>query len=107
MARSEAFYTQILGCTFQQNAPTTRMGQLGNLTIVLLAHEEPGLTSAVAFTVESLEATMETVKRAGGAIKSSPYSGPFGEAVQLSDPDGTPLEFVTLSPETRQKLTAK
>jgi predicted enzyme related to lactoylglutathione lyase len=78
------------------------MGRLGDSFIVLQAHIEPEIKSAILFAVDNLDTITEAIKQQGGNIQNSRYSGAFGEAVMLTDPDGLPLEFITPSPELNE-----
>ncbi len=97
--RKKAGTSTIFNISFQRNAPTTAIGRLGDCFIVLQAHIEVGITSAIVFAVGNLDTTIQAIEQQGGNLQKSPYSDNFGEAVMLTDPDGLPLEFITPSPE--------
>jgi len=97
LSRSVAFYTKVLGTPFEQKSPKIAISTLGDLTVVLQESKRTALTTAVSFAVNDLDETANVVMRAGGNVNRGRTEGIMGPVVNLTDPDGNPLEFVQLT----------
>jgi glyoxylase I family protein len=107
VARSTAFYTQILGFTLKhQQLPAFANVALGDAQILLSGPgasgsrpmpdgrpQAPGGWNRVVLKVGDLPAFMAELKKAGVPFRNEMETGPGGRQVQIEDPDGNPIEL--------------
>jgi catechol 2,3-dioxygenase-like lactoylglutathione lyase family enzyme len=105
--RSIAFYTQALGFKLtQRSGPVFATVSRGNLHLLLSGpgssgsrpmpdgrRQEPGGWNRIVVYVESIDATISTLKAAGTRFRNELEVGPGGKQIQLEDPDGNPIEL--------------
>lgn len=97
----KAFYTAVFGWTWIDYGPTYAASHAGEIEIGLNAEArpapvgEPGAENAIGplllFSTDHLDAFEITVREAGGAIVSGPYSYPGGRRFHFRDPGGNVL----------------
>lgn len=107
VARAVAFYTQRLGFHLvHQQLPAFGNVSLDGLNILLSGpgasgsramangeQQEPGGWNRVVLCVRDLPACIEALKAAGVAFRNEMLGGPGGRQVQITDPDGNPIEL--------------
>ena len=107
VARSTAFYTQILGFTLKhQQLPAFANVALGDAQILLSGPgasgsrpmpdgrpQAPGGWNRVVLKVSDLPAFMAELKKAGVPFRNEMETGPGGRQIQIEDPDGNPIEL--------------
>jgi len=107
VARSTAFYTEILGFTLKhQQLPAFANVALGDAQILLSGPgasgsrpmpdgrpQAPGGWNRVVLKVADLPAFMAELKKAGVPFRNEMETGPGGRQVQIEDPDGNPIEL--------------
>src|SRR5215468_5207320 len=115
-----AFYCQNLGFTeVMHPAPAFAMLMRGDLRLVLSApnpaggggqpmpdgrNQEPGGWNRFAIEVSDLEATVETLRKAGVRFRNDIVTGAGGKQILVEDPSGNPVElFEPIVPEARLK----
>jgi predicted enzyme related to lactoylglutathione lyase len=96
LERSQAFYGDLLGVSFERRGDVIAAGELQNLGIILekTADGRSGLTAAVSFEVDDIEATVDQLKQQGVRVNRDVTDTPQGKVANLTDMDGNPLEFV-------------
>ncbi len=107
VARSVAFYTDILGFELKhQHLPAFANVALGDGEVLLSGPEasgsrpmpdgrrqEPGGWTRMVLRVADLPACIEALKRSGLAFRNEMEVGPGGRQIQIEDPDGNPIEL--------------
>src|SRR5262245_31035190 len=107
VARSVAFYTQHLGFTVQhQQLPAFASISLGDTQILLSGPgasgsrpmpdgqlQKPGGWNRVVLKVDDLPAFITELKGAGLSFRNEMETGPGGRQIQITDPDGNPIEL--------------
>jgi len=104
-----AFYCQHLGFTeVMHPAPAFAMLMRGDLRLVLSApnpaggggqpmpdgrNQEPGGWNRFAIEVSDLNATVETLRKAGSRFRNDIVTGVGGKQILLEDPSGNPVEL--------------
>lgn len=107
VARAVAFYTQQLGFRVEhQQPPAFASVSLGDTRILLSGPgasgsrpmpdgqtQEPGGWNRIVLRVADLPAFIDTLKKAGVALRNNMETGPGGRQIQVEDPDGNPVEL--------------
>jgi glyoxylase I family protein len=106
LERSIAFYTEHLGFPLAQRAGPVAIVKRGHLHMLLSGPkssgarpmpdgrtQEPGGWSRIVLYVESIDATMGSLRAAGTRFRNEVEVGPGGKQVQLEDPDGNAIEL--------------
>jgi catechol 2,3-dioxygenase-like lactoylglutathione lyase family enzyme len=105
--RSLAFYTQQLGFRVVQHpAPILAIIARGDLHLILSGpgssgarplpdgrKQEPGGSNRIVLYVESLDATIASLRAADARFRNEVEVGPGGKQIQIEDPDGNPIEL--------------
>lgn len=104
---SLAFYTQQLGFkVVQRFGPVLAIIARGALHLILSGPEssgsrplpdgrkqEPGGWNRIVLYVESIDATIASLRAARTRFRNQVEVGPGGKQIQLEDPDGNPIEL--------------
>ena len=107
VARSIAFYTEVLGFKVEHQAlPAFASVSLGSAPILLSGpqasgsrplpngqRQESGGWNRVVLKVADLPACIVVLKEGGVRFRNEMLSGPGGRQVQIEDPDGNPIEL--------------
>jgi len=107
VARSTAFYTQVLGFTLKhQQLPAFANVALGDAQILLSGpgasgsrpmadgqQQEPGGWNRVVLKVADLPSLIAELNKAGVRFRNEMETGPGGRQIQIEDPDGNPIEL--------------
>ena len=106
LERSIAFYTGHLGFQLAQEAGPIAIVKRGALHLLLSGprssgarampdgrRQEPGGWNRMVLYVESIEATMASLREGGARFRNEVEVGPGGKQVQVEDPDGNPIEL--------------
>ena len=107
VARSVTFYTQQLGFTVQhQQPPAFASVSLGESVILLSGPgasgsrpmpggepQQSGGWNRVVLKVSDLDACIAALKNAGTPFRNDVEAGPGGRQIQITDPDGNPIEL--------------
>ena len=107
VVRAVAFYTQHLGFSVEhQQPPAFASVMLGDTRILLSGPgasgsrrmpggqtQEPGGWNRIVLRVADLPAFIDTLKKAGIALRNDMETGPGGRQIQVEDPDGNPIEL--------------
>jgi glyoxylase I family protein len=107
VARATDFYTQQLGFTIQhQQPPAFASVSLGESVILLSGpgasgsrpmpggeQQHAGGWNRVVLKVSDLDACIAALKNAGVAFRNDVEKGPGGRQIQITDPDGNPIEL--------------
>jgi glyoxylase I family protein len=107
VARSLAFYTRHLGFrVVQQAGAKLAVIARGHLHLILSGPESsgarpmpdgrrqaPGGWNRIVLYVESLDATIASLRAADTRFRNEVEEGPGGKQIQLDDPDGNPIEL--------------
>lgn len=106
LEHAEDFYTSRLGFTLAQRAGPVAIVSRGALHLILSAPDSsgsrpmtdgrtqrPGGSNRIVLYVDDLEATVERLRGANVTFLNDVTSGPGGKQVQVSDPDGNPIEL--------------
>ncbi len=113
VARSIDFYTRQLGFKLDdKHLPAFGQVSMGNLKLILSGpgasgsrpmpdghSQDPGGWNRVILQVEDLPGKIKELKSAGLQFRNQIETGPGGKQIQLTDPDGNPLEL--FEPEQR------
>jgi len=105
--RALAFYTQQLGFrVVQRSGPVIAIIARGDLHLILGGPEssgarpmpdgrrqEPGGWNRIVLYVDSLDATIASLRAAEVRFRNEIEVGPGGKQVQVDDPDGNPIEL--------------
>jgi glyoxylase I family protein len=111
VARSVAFYTQQLGFTLvHQQLPAFASVRLGDTTLLLSGPgasgsrpvhgqpQAPGGWNRIVLTVADLPGCIAALQQAGVAFRNEMETGPGGRQIQVTDPDGNPIELFEPAP---------
>jgi glyoxylase I family protein len=105
--RAVAFYTTHLGFTLahQQGSAFAKVS-CGGLDLFLSGPgssgarpmpdgvaQQPGGWNRIVLRVADLEATIQSLRQAGVPFRNTMEVGPGGKQIQISDPDGNPIEL--------------
>lgn len=107
VGRAVKFYTEHLGFRIeQQPAPILAIIGRGDLHLILSGpgasgsrplpdgrEQAPGGWNRIVLYVDSLDATMASLRSAGTRFRNDVEVGPGGKQVQIEDPDGNPIEL--------------
>lgn len=107
VARSVAFYTQLLGFKLQhQQLPAFANVSLGDAQILLSGpgasgsrpmpngqQQEPGGWNRVVLKVGDLPGFIAELTQAGVRCRNEMETGPGGRQIQIEDPDGNAIEL--------------
>jgi len=107
VARSAAFYTELLGFTLEhQQLPAFASVALDDARILLSGpgasgsrpmpdgrRQEPGGWNRVVLKVADLPGLIDEFRKAGMRFRNDMESGPGGRQIQIEDPDGNPIEL--------------
>lgn len=106
MERAIAFYTQNLGFELTQRAGPIAVVSRGDLHLLLSGpkssgarampdgrQQEPGGWNRIVVYVDSIDASIATLKTAGARFRNELEVGPGGKQIQVEDPDGNPIEL--------------
>jgi glyoxylase I family protein len=104
--RAIAFYTSQLGFQLDQRAGPIAVVSRGALHLLLSGPEssgsrpmesgqrqEPGGWNRIVLYVEDLDAEVGRLRSAGVTFRNDVKVGPGGKQVQITDPDGNPIEL--------------
>lgn len=105
--RAIAFYTNHLGFDVAlRGGPAFAAIANGNLTLFLSGPgssgarqlpdgtpQTPGGHNRFVLEVDDLDAAITELRRAGVAFRNSVETGPGGRQIQITDPDGNPVEL--------------
>jgi glyoxylase I family protein len=115
VARSVAFYTQVLGFTLeQQQPPAFAKVSCDHLALLLSGpgssgarqmhdgrRQEPGGWNRLVLRVDDLPAYVAAMKEAGVRFRNEIEAGPGGRQIQIEDPDGNPIELFEPASQNR------
>jgi predicted enzyme related to lactoylglutathione lyase len=97
------FYTDLFGARetsrVPEEGPIFYLGlQVGDTTLGLVSnpevHEGGAARILLSVGVDDVDASLERVESAGGAVKGPPNDMPWGQRVaHISDPDGNPVNL--------------
>jgi|SRR5262245_56088756 len=107
VSRSIDFYTQRLGFKLDhKHLPAFAQVSTGNLKLILSgpgasgsrampdgSRQKPGGWNRVILQVSDLPSRIKILERAGLHFRNQMESGPGGKQIQLTDPDGNPIEL--------------
>src|SRR5678815_6016457 len=109
VSRSIDFYTQQLGFKLDmKNLPAFGQVSVEGLKLILSGPgasgsrpvggraQEPGGWNRIILKVDNLPARIDTLKAAGLRFRNEMEVGPGGKQVQIEDPDGNPIELLSL-----------
>jgi catechol 2,3-dioxygenase-like lactoylglutathione lyase family enzyme len=104
--RAIAFYTTQLGLELNQKAGPIAVVSRGALHLLLSGPEssgsrplaggqrqEPGGSNRIVLYVEDLAAEVDRLRGADVTFRTDVQVGPGGKQVQITDPDGNPIEL--------------
>jgi glyoxylase I family protein len=104
--RAIAFYTSHLGFELTQQAGPIAVVSRGALHLMLSGpgssgarpldgdqRQQPGGSNRIVLYVDDLVADVDRLRGAGVAFRNDVMSGPGGKQVQITDPDGNPIEL--------------
>ena len=103
--RGIEFYTSQLGFRLEQRAGPVAIVSRGALNLLLSGPEssgsrpmdgqnqEPGGWNRIVLYVDDLEADVDRLRSAGVTFRNDVKVGPGGKQVQITDPDGNPIEL--------------
>jgi glyoxylase I family protein len=104
--RGIEFYTSQLGFKLQQRAGPVAIVSRGALNLLLSGPEssgsrpmaggetqEPGGWNRIVLYVDDLAAEVDRLRGAGVTFRNDVKVGPGGKQVQITDPDGNPIEL--------------
>ena len=96
--RAVEFYGKILDAAFRKTSADIAIADIASsLTLVLQASDFIGVTPAISFAVDNLDAIITLVTQSGGVVNQGKQPGAICEVAELTDPDGNPIEFVQLN----------
>jgi glyoxylase I family protein len=107
VARSVAFYTEVLGFGLQQRSGAAFAGVLlGNLRLLLSGpgssgsrpmpdgqEQEPGGWNRILIHVPDLASRIRELEQRGVPFRNGVETGPGGSQILIDDPDGNPIEL--------------
>ena len=107
MDAAVAFYTEHLGFReADRPAPMIAILVRGDLNLILSGQgasgsrpmpdgreQSPGGWNRIMLYVDSLDATVASLRSAGARFRNQVESGPGGKQIQVEDPDGNPVEL--------------
>ena len=104
--RAIAFYTGLLGFQVLQRAGPVTILSRGQLHLLLSGpgssgsrpmpdgrRQEPGGWNRIVLYVDSLDATVTTLRGAGARFRNEVEVGPGGKQILVDDPDGNAVEL--------------
>ena len=104
--RAVAFYTKQLGFQLAQRSGPVATVSRGALHLLLSGpgssgsrampdgrRQEPGGWNRIVLYVDDLEAEVDRLRTGGVTVRSDVTVGPGGKQVQITDPDGNPIEL--------------
>ena len=103
--RGIEFYTSRLGFRLEQRAGPVAIVSRGALNLLLSGPEssgsrpmdgqsqEPGGWNRIVLYVDDIEKEVDRLRAAEVAVRNDITVGPGGKQVQISDPDGNPIEL--------------
>jgi len=104
--RAIDFYTSRLEFRLEQRAGPVAIVSRGALHVILSAPESsgarsladgetqgPGGWNRIVLYVDDLEATVGRLRSAGTTFQNDIIVGPGGKQIQITDPDGNPIEL--------------
>ena len=103
--RGIEFYTSQLGFRLEQRAGPVAIVSRGALNLLLSGpessgsrpmdgrHQEPGGWNRIVLYVDDLEADIDRLRSAGVTFRNDVTVGPGGKQVQITDPEGNPIEL--------------
>ena len=103
--RGIEFYTSQLGFRLEQRAGPVAIVSRGALNLLLSGPEssgsrpvdgqsqEPGGWNRIVLYVDDLEAEVDRLHSAGVTFRNDIKVGPGGKQIQITDPDGNPIEL--------------
>jgi glyoxylase I family protein len=106
MDRATEFYTGQLGFRLDQRAGPIAVVSRGALHLLLSGPEssgsrpladgqsqEPGGWNRIVLYVDDLDAVVDRLRSAGVTFRNDVKVGPGGKQIQITDPDGNPIEL--------------
>jgi catechol 2,3-dioxygenase-like lactoylglutathione lyase family enzyme len=99
VARSVAFYRDMVGLTVEQSRPAFALLRLGEVTLGLLrtrlddASRDMRGSIHVEFTTDDLDALYAEMQARGVSFHEPPHDAPWERAMATYDPDGYKVEF--------------
>ena len=103
--RGIEFYTSQLGFRLEQRAGPVAIVSRGALNLLLSGPEssgsrpmdgqdqQPGGWNRIVLYVDDLEADIDRLRSAGATFRNDVTVGPGGKQVQITDPEGNPIEL--------------
>jgi glyoxylase I family protein len=103
--RGIEFYTRQLDFRLEQRAGPVAIVSRGALNLLLSGpdssgsrpldgqHQQPGGWNRIVLYVDDLEADVDGLRSASVTFRSDVTVGPGGKQVQITDPDGNPIEL--------------
>ena len=101
-----AFYTSHLGFRLDQRSGPIGVVSRGALHLLLSGptssgsrptaggqRQEPGGWNRIVLYVDDIEAEVDRLRTAGVTFRDDVRTGPGGKQVQITDPDGNPIEL--------------
>lgn len=98
LARSLAFYRDLLGFAVTYESPAFALVRIGDGSLGLLRAAAPGPAGPranvhVELSTDDLDGLYDELTRRGAAFSGPPTDRPWERAVSLLDPDGYRVEF--------------
>jgi glyoxylase I family protein len=106
MDRAIAFYTDHLGFKLEQRAGPIAVVSRGALYLLLSGPEssgsrpladgrsqEPGGANRIVLYVDDVDSVVDQLRTAGASFLNDLTVGPGGKQIQITDPDGNPIEL--------------
>ncbi|MGI8551014.1 MAG: VOC family protein [Dehalococcoidia bacterium] len=99
VARSVAFYRDMVGFAVEQSRPNFALLRLGEMTLGLLQAPPDGATRDthdrvhVELTTDDLDALYAEMQARGVSFHEPPHDAPWERAMATHDPDGYLVEF--------------
>ncbi len=99
VARSVAFYRDMVGFAVEQSRPNFALLRLGEITLGLLHMRPDGASLAphdrvhVELTTDDLDALYAEMQARGVSFHEPPHDAPWERAMATHDPDGYLVEF--------------
>jgi predicted enzyme related to lactoylglutathione lyase len=92
IAAAKAFYSEAFGWTLAEFGPSYACTMTGDVDIGLQADPSEATAAPLAVVVvDDLEATEDSVRKAGGVITKAVFAFPGGRRFHFKDPSGNEL----------------
>ncbi len=96
VARSVAFYRDMVGFAVEQSSPVFALLRLGEVTLGLLRTRPDGAspdTVHLELTTDDLDALYAEMQARGVSFHEPPHDAPWERTMATYDPDGYKVEF--------------